>query len=368
MVRRKATIEEVAGLARVSIKTVSRVINDEPNVRASTRQRVVDAIERLRYRPNQSARSLAGTRSYLVGLLYDNPSSSYVTNIQEGVLDRCRGEGYELLIFPRNYVDPDLPRQVLDMVAQARLDGLILTPPLSDNSKLVKMLDEQDIPFVRIAPPDRSDPGRSVFTNDREACCEATCYLASLGHDRIGYIIGHPDHAAVGTRFLGYKDGLERSGIEFNPKITAQGFNSFESGESAARKIISLDKRPTAIFAGNDDMAAGAMKMAHELGLSVPEDLSVVGFDDIPLARQIWPSLTTIRQPIREMADKAAELLLLQMRGEVMEELHTIPSTLVIRDSTGPEPLGDRDNVASELRDVAIPWRHRPDDTHGSDS
>ncbi len=347
MAIRKTTIEEVAGLARVSIKTVSRVINDEPNVRPSTRQRVLDAIERLHYHPSQSARSLAGARSYLIGLLYDNPSSSYVTNVQEGVLDRCRAEGYELIINPCDYKDPDLCTQVSKMVSQARLDGLILTPPLSDHKALVSTLDDQGIPFVLIAPPDRSDPARSVFTDDRESCCEMTCYLASLGHEQIGYIIGHPDHAAVGTRFLGYKDGLDRSGIRFDERSTEQGYNSFESGELAARKMLSLDPRPTAVFAGNDDMAAGAMKMAHELGLGIPEDLSIVGFDDVPLASHLWPALTTIRQPIREMADKAAELLLRQIRGESREELHSIPSTLVIRDSTGPKPDSNNGRLGS---------------------
>jgi LacI family transcriptional regulator len=261
-----------------------------------------------------------------------------VTNVQQGVLDRCRAEGYELLINPCNYQDPDLCSQVSNMVSQARLDGLLLTPPLSDHKALVGFLDKQNIPFVLIAPPDRSDLARSVFTNDRESCCEMTCYLASLGHKRIGYIIGHPDHAAVGTRFLGYKDGLKRSGIEYDENLTEQGFNSFESGERAARRMLSLDDRPTAIFAGNDDMAAGAMKMAHELGLNIPEDMSVAGFDDVPLATHLWPALTTIRQPIREMADRAAELLLNQIRGESRAELHSISSTLVIRDSTGINP------------------------------
>jgi LacI family transcriptional regulator len=333
---RKTTIEEVAALARVSIKTVSRVINDEPNVRESTRLKVVDAIERLGYRPDQSARRLAGARSYLVGLLYDNPSASYVIDIQTGALDRCRAESYELLINPCNYKNPDLCAEIENLVGHARLDGLILTPPLSDHQNLIAMLREQEIPFVMVAPPDDSDAVRSVFTNDREASCEMTRYLLSLGHERIGYILGHPDHGAVGTRYLGYRDALAHAGIRFQKGLMDQGYNSFRSGEDAARRLLGKKNRPTAILCGNDEMAAGAMKVAHEMGLSIPEDLSVAGFDDVPLAGQIWPSLTTIRQPIREMAEKAADLLLKQIRGEAVSGLQSIRSTLVIRDSTGP--------------------------------
>ena len=333
---RKTTIEEVAALARVSIKTVSRVINDEPNVRDTTRLKVRDAIDRLEYRPDQSARRLAGARSYLVGLLYDNPSASYVIDVQDGVLDRCRAENYEILINPCDYKNHALCAEIENLVRHARLDGLILTPPLSDHQELVSMLRKQLIPFVMVAPPNQSDPARSVFTNDLDVCREMTRYLASLGHERIGYIIGHPDHGAVGARYRGYLEGLLGAGIRLRKGLIGQGYNSFISGEEAARQLLKRKVRPTAIFAGNDEMAAGAMKAAHEMGLTIPGDLSVAGFDDVPLASQIWPSLTTIRQPIRAMSEKAADILLNQIRGEPVNGLQMIPSAMVIRDSTGP--------------------------------
>lgn len=358
---KRTTIEQVAALARVSIKTVSRVINDEPNVRDSTRRKVLDAIERLDYRPDQSARRLAGARSYLIGLLYDNPSASYVINIQTGVLDRCRADNYDLLINPCDYTNAGLCDEIESLVGQARLDGLILTPPLSDHADLVAMLASKRIPFVMVAPPDHSDETRSVFTNDRESCCEMTRYLASLGHERIGYIIGHPDHGAVGTRFLGYRDGLAQAGIRFQKFLIDQGYNSYESGEESARRLLRKKNRPTAIFAGNDEMAAGAMKAAHEMGFAIPDDLSIAGFDDIPLACQTWPALTTIRQPIREMAERATELLIAQIRGEPVARVHTIPSTLVVRDSTGPVPGGERlAHVAdAEIETAASPQASR---------
>ena len=174
-----------------------------------------------------------------------------------------------------------------------------------------------------------------------------TRYLVSMGHRRIGFVIGHPDHGAVGNRYLGYRDGLKSGGLKLDRKLVQQGDNTFESGVKCGQRLLNLEFPPTAIFASNDDMAAGVMKVAHEMGLSIPGDLSVAGFDDIPLASQIWPSLTTIRQPMEEMAVRATALLLRQLRGETDEKTHTIASTLVVRDSTGPCPR--QPQLATEL-------------------
>ncbi len=323
----------------MSIKTVSRVINNEAHVREKTRLKVERAIQKLGYRPNLSARSLASTRSYLIGLFYDNHSAGYLIEIQNGALRTSRAEGYDLVIHPCHYEDPELVTSISSMIESKLVDGLILTPPLSDMKPLLKALDRLAIPFALIAPADASDHDRSVYTTDQDACAEMTRYLASMGHRRIGFVIGHPDHGAVGNRYLGYRDGLKSSGMKHDRQLVRQGDNSFESGEECGRRLLSLEDRPTAIFASNDDMAAGVMKVAHEMGLAIPEDLSVAGFDDIALARQIWPSLTTIRQPMDEMAVRATALLLRRIRGDADNDIeHTIPSTLVIRDSTGPGP------------------------------
>jgi LacI family transcriptional regulator len=166
-----------------------------------------------------------------------------------------------------------------------------------------------------------------------------TEHLAALGHTRIGFIIGHPDHAAVANRYKGYLDGLKNCGLELDKTIVAQGYNSHSSGMQCARKLLQVqdDVRPTAIFASNDHMAAGVLAVAHSLGLGVPDDLSVAGFDDMPLASQVWPALTTIRQPISAMAAKAADLLLQQLRGEPEDRAaHVLESSLTFRQSTGP--------------------------------
>lgn len=330
----KVTIEDVAKKAGVSIKTVSRVLNQELNVRQQTRDRVLAAMEKLNYKPDPVARRLAGGRSFLIGLLHDVNVSPYILDVQMGVLKTCRSEHYELLIHPCDYLGNLVP-EITALVDRLKLDGLLLTPPLCDMAALSKALHDKNLPFVSIAPGDNLFASGVVRTNDREVSAEMTSYLASLGHEKIGFIIGHPDHKAVADRFRGYKDGLKRCGLEFDDKIVAQGFSGFESGFDCGSLLLRQPDRPTAIFASNDEMAAGVIRAARQLELRIPEDLSVAGFDDIPLAKQLSPSLTTIRQPIRAMAESATQLLLGILRGQTSAEVPMIPCLPQYRESTG---------------------------------
>lgn len=333
----KATIDNVAELAGVSIKTVSRVVNKEPNVRQVTRDKVLKAVAELDYRPNHSARSLAGSRSYVLGLLYDNPSANYVIDIQDGVLSTSREQGYDLLIHPCNHQDPDIGPEIAQLLRQTRIDGVILTPPLSDVASILEVLKTSETPFVRVAPTIDKDICPYVETNDREAAYDMTCQLIALGHSRIGFVSGHPDHRAVARRYQGYRAALVENNIELRKELVVQGYNSFESGEQAARELLARNPRPTAVFAANDDMAAGVMMVAHQQGIAIPGELSVAGFDDTPVAHQIWPSLSTVRQPIQAMAQKATELLLKQLKGkDVQLPASMLSSSLIMRESTGP--------------------------------
>ncbi|WP_405231876.1 LacI family DNA-binding transcriptional regulator [Lentisalinibacter salinarum] len=335
----RATIEDVASLAGVSIKTVSRVVNREPNVRPDTRQRVEKAIRELHYTPNTSARSLAGNRSFLIGLLYVNPAASYIINILTGAVDACRAGGFELLLHPCSYTDTDLPRQISELARNTRLDGLILTPPLSDMDELIEELDASGIPLVRIAPGGHDDAVRSVCTNDEEVCAELTRYMISLGHRDIGFLVGHPDQLAVQQRYAGFRRALREAGLKVQASLVCHGDNSFESGVDCARRLLKRKRRPTAIIASTDDMAAGLISVAHEAGIRIPDDLSVTGFDDVPLAHKIWPPLTTIRQPMQAMGERATKLLLARLREDGgSQEAVDIPAEIVIRASTGPAP------------------------------
>ena len=334
-----ATIRDVAAQARVSIKTVSRVINNVTTVKPHTRERVMRVIRKLDYHPNPSARGLSGSRSYVISLLYDRSCDYYATSVLAGVLETCRAAHYQVIMQPCDHRSPALADEVARNAKQSRAAGVILTPPLSDQLALLGVLKQQQIPYVRIAPAEHSDNQRTVYTNDRESSARMTEHLAALGHTRIGFIIGNPHHAAVADRHKGYLDGLKNCGLTVDKTLIAQGYNSHASGMQCARKLLQVpdDQRPTALFASNDEMAAGVLAVAHSMGLGVPDDLSVAGFDDMPLASQVWPALTTIRQPISAMSAKAADLLLQQLRGEPEDRAaHVLESSLTFHQSTGP--------------------------------
>ena len=336
---RKATINDVAAHAGVSIKTVSRVLNGEQAVRPDTRQRVREAVEALNYRPSRSARSLASGRSYLIGLLYHNPSANYVVDVQHGALDKCLEHGFHLFSHPTDLYDPDLGGMVANLVHQANLDGLILTPPLCSSAPLLAELDRQHIPFVRVSPVDLTHPSPYVLMDDVQASRDMTNYLIELGHRRIAHIFGHPDHAASEQRLEGFRSALAEHGLTADPSLIVEGRFSFETGRACAQKLLGLADPPTAIVAANDDLAAGAVMAAHEAGLGVPEDISVAGFDDTHVSRVVWPPLTTVHQPIYDLANAAADLLLKRLAGDDSGPRHIeLPHELVIRQSTGPTP------------------------------
>ncbi len=339
----RATIDDVAELAGVSIKTVSRVVNKEPNVRGSTREKVEQAITRLNYRPNPSARNLASRRANLIVLVYDDPSiyempsAGYIINMQEGALKACRASGFELLIHPCNYRDKHVGAGLKALIEQVRPAGMIVAAPLSNMPHITGAISGSDTPCVRISAGDDKAKEYSIATNDRDFSAEMTRYLASLGHKHIGFIKGDSRHAAVDNRYSGYVDGLQEAGLEFSADLVAEGDNSIGSGEECAQLLLAQTPPPTAIFAANDDMAAGVLRIATRRGIKVPQELSIAGCDDIALAQQIYPSLTTIRQPLRAMAETAALALIDGSRGKVREpSLEVIPAKIQIRESTGP--------------------------------
>jgi LacI family transcriptional regulator len=329
----KVIIDDVAARAGVSIKTVSRVMNGEPAVRPAMRERVMAAVSELNYRPNQSARGLAGNRSYLVALLYDNPSPSYLASIQGGILEACQAGAYGMVLQPVDSAAADLLPRVEDFLRRSRVDGLVLTPPVCDRRDLVAMLRAENIPHVSIAPPDPGK-GMAVILDDRCAAREMTEYLLQQGHLRIAFIKGHPAHGAGQRRYDGYRDALAQAGIGEEPRLVVQGEFSFQSGVECAAGLLAPDHPPTAIFAANDDMAAGVMSVALERGLRIPEDLAVAGFDDSKLSRQIWPALTTVRQPVRDMGRTAAEILLANIKNSDATKIEQLPYALMIRRST----------------------------------
>ncbi len=309
----------------------------------STKERVDKAIRELSYRPDHSARNLASHRSHLIGLIYDDPaayelpSSGYIIKLQQGVLQACRAAFCELLIHPCDYRKKNVAKELKTLIDEARPAGIVLAAPLSNMPKIVRAIEATSTPFVRISPGSKKANQLSVVTNDRESSAEMVRYLADLGHKRIAFIKGNSDHKAVAKRFAGYQDGLEQSELRYSKQLVADGDNSFGSGEICAEKLLKLKRPPTAIFAANDDMAAGVIRVAHRLGIDVPGRLSVAGFDDIVLSRQLDPTLTTIRQPLVRMAELAASMLI-KSNGKQKKTSHSIRAEIQIRESTGPAP------------------------------
>ncbi len=331
---RRAKINDVAEAAGVAIKTVSRVLNNEPNVREETRTRVLEIVKQLNYHPSLSARSLAGRRSFLIGLIYENPSANYIVDLLHGARARCREGRFQMLSHQAIGKAEEMERDVLGLVDQTHLDGLIVTAPLSESVELIKSLDQRAIPFVRIAPNEFEHESPYADMDDVGAAREMTEYLIGLGHRRIAFIIGHPDHVASGQRLRGFEAGMKAHGVPIDPKLLKQGYFVFESGLEAARDLLTLPEPPTAIFASNDDMAAGALMTAHEMGVEVPDELSIAGFDDTYIARTVWPPLTTVHQPIYDLAYTATNLLLQMLETGEVPQPARLGYRLVCRAST----------------------------------
>ncbi|WP_313808603.1 LacI family DNA-binding transcriptional regulator [Sphingobium sp.] len=311
--RNAPTINDVAKYAGVSPMTVSRVINGEQIVRAATREKVEQAIAALNYSPSAAARSLAGGDETRIGLLYSNPSASYLSEFLVGSLDQASRSGVDLVV--EKWDEETAVDTVVDHLVRGRIDGVILPPPLCDHQPIKDALAAANIVAVAVATGAAPADMSTVSIDDHAATLAMMRHLIGLGHRRIGFIKGHPNQSASQRRFEGYCDALAEAGITPDDALVEQGYFTYRSGLDAAERILSLPRRPSAIFASNDDMAAATVAIAHRSGLDVPGDLTVCGFDDTSLATTIWPELTTIRQPIRAMSRAAVELLVRQTKG-----------------------------------------------------
>ena len=336
----RPTINDIARFAQVSKKTVSRVLNKSPFVSAETREKIEAIIARTSYSPDPQARGLAFRRSFLVGIVFDNPNPQYVVNLQQGILDGLRGSGLELVIHPCDRHNRNYLADIRNFVERLKLFGVILTPSMSEDEQLARMLDQIKCSYVRIASVLLDHPDRMVVSHDRRGGEQAARHLIELGHRRIGFISGPPTFRSSHERRAGLEEGLAAAGLELQPELVAQGAYTFESGMSCGTVLLCRTERPTAIFCANDEMACGLLHAARDAGLRVPENLSVVGFDDFQIATQIFPALTTLHSPIRSIGLLAAQKL---FNGAAVPERPSgdpsAPSPqLVVRQSSGPVP------------------------------
>lgn len=334
---RRTTIVDVGRLAGVSTKTVSRVLNGEPHVSEALRLRVRKAADELDYHPNVLAQALVRRRSHLIGLVFENPSPSYVVELQMGVIDRLRGGHYRLVVIPIGST-AQRAEDVVGLVRSAALDGVVLAPPVCDHPRVLEDLVRAGIRFARIAPTASLDVAPYTTLDEVAAAREAAQHLISLGHTRIGVIGGDPTHAASTARLTGYRQAFDEAGIVLADDLIETGMFTFDSGIEAGQRLLARSRPPTAILAQNDDMAVGAMMVAHEAGLRLPDDLSVVGFDDSEISRISWPPLTTVQQPVFAMARTATDMLLAELEGTDRPRKQAHGHRLIVRGSSVPPP------------------------------
>jgi len=334
---RGATIVDVARLAGVSRMTVSRVINDGASVRETTREAVQAAIRELHYAPNLAARNLVMAGELRIAVIYSNPSAAFMSDFLIGVFEEATSAGARLILVRGENGHPPAARELRKLLG-AGVHGVVLTPPLGESALVRDILRTANLPAAVVAAGVPQPDAINVRIDDRQASRAMTQHLLDLGHRRIGFITGNPDQTASAERLEGARAAIAT--VAGARLVVAQGAFTYGSGLSAAEQLLDADPPPTAIFASNDDMAAAAVSVAHRRHLDVPGDLTVVGFDDTTVATTLWPPLTTIRQPVRQMAAVALDRLMRALRSnEPWAEAsadHVLGHALIERQSTAP--------------------------------
>ncbi|GAB3279544.1 LacI family DNA-binding transcriptional regulator [Parahaliea aestuarii] len=335
------TINDVARIAGVSKRTVSRVLNESPKVNQQTRELIQKVIKQLKYVPSPQARGLASSRSYMLGLLYDDPNALFIHAVQRGILSVCVDQGYELVVHPCDHRARTLVAGVKKFITRSKLDGVVILPPLSANDKLAAALDAEGFHYVRLAAVPVDRPERMVVSDDGAVMADLARHFVELGHREIAIITGPKYRLATEVRLEGFRNGLEALGGSLPAANIVEGDFSYESGIELGHRLLTRRQRPTAIFASNDEMAAGVIHAAWTLDIKVPQQLSVAGYDDSPLASKIVPPLTTFHRQNETMAALAVQKLLSCIAGrsaEAAELPSALSPQLVLRQSSGPAP------------------------------
>ncbi|WP_051935688.1 LacI family DNA-binding transcriptional regulator [Deinococcus sp. YIM 77859] len=331
------TLADVANLAGVSKMTVSKVVNKRPGISEATRQRVLQVIEELGYTAHPSARALAGGRTNTLGIVVPSIGPQYISEVVRGADLVAYEAGMDLLI-STTQEDTSHERQNVGRLSRGLVDGLLMVLPRSLD-RYADTLKQAQVPVVVVASANTSMPFPLVDADHYRGTRQAVAHLVELGHRRIAFIAGRRDTTASLERFRGYREGLLTAGLPFDPLLVQPGEYTQPGGFAAAQALLELPHPPTAIFAANDVSAFGAMEAVKDRGLRVPNDVSVIGFDDIPQANQVHPALTTVRQPLVEMGTAGTRQLLnlLHGVGPVTDRL-VLPTELIVRASTGPVP------------------------------
>jgi LacI family transcriptional regulator len=328
------TIEDVAQLAQVSKMSVSRVLNGQPGVSEKTRQRIIEAMDSLGYLASLARRTRRGS-SKLIGLLIPDITTTYMGEILRGVSGAAERLNYGLMLYTQGSSNSaQRTSYYLSLLNNSLVDGVLMVVP-RDYEVIASELKNYALPYVIIDHHSGTGNEPSVTATNRKGTLDAMRHLLALGHQRIGFITGRMDIACSHDRLQGYRDGLAEVGLPFDPELVREGDFSQPSGFQQAQVLLQLKEPPTAIVASNDVMAFGVMDAAKAAGLAVGQDLSIVGFDDIFMASQVYPPLTTVRQPMAAMGEAALEMLVSLLDGRmILTRRQELPTELIIREST----------------------------------
>jgi LacI family transcriptional regulator len=336
--RQSVTIQSVADAAGVSPMTVSHVINGTKAVRDATRAAVMKAVEDLGYVPNQAARSLASARTTRIGIVYRNAQNAFLSAMLVGALNAAARAGVQIIIRKCDDLSAASAIEAVTGLVRSGANAILLAPPYNEMLSASPALASLNVPMAAIACGRALPDMDTVGIDEKGAAMAMTLHLLERGYKRIGFVMGASTHSASKARFEGYGAALAQHGIGIDPALITMGDFSFESGLAAGSALIDLPERPDAIFASNDDMAAGVVLSAHRRGLRIPQDVAVAGFDDAPIAVKIWPPLTTVRQDIDLMAAAATDWLVARHRDDAQMGKPAIaqwlPYTIVLREST----------------------------------
>ena len=333
-----ATIAEVAQRAGVSTKTVSRVMNNYEHISSKTRDKVERAIEELSFQPGFATTASRIGESLSIGMLYGDPSSGYQARLNHAVLKACSDARRYLAVELFDEKSTDWRHQLESFLDRTGVRNLILVPPMCDSADLHELLRERGVRHVLISPSRPVSGDISIVMDEFRASREITNHIIELGHKRIGHISGHPDHVATILRRQGFEEAMAKAGLATDEfMVVKSGRFRFRAALQCAEDMLSSPNPPTAIFAANDEMASAVVMAANRLGLRVPEDLSVAGFDDAPIASVMWPDLTTIAQPFEKIGEAAVSAFMKNRPSdEQVSETIVVPHQLIVRASTGP--------------------------------
>jgi LacI family transcriptional regulator len=314
--RQSVTIQSVADRAGVSPMTVSHVLNGTKAVRETTRATVMAAVEELGYVPNAAARSLASARSTRIGIVYRNAQNAFLSAMLVGALNAAARAGVQIILRQCDDLSAAAALEAVSALVRSGANAILLAPPYSEMLSGSAAIAGLDVPMAAIACGRALTDMDCVGVDEKGAAMAITTHLLERGYRRVGFVMGASIHSGSKARFEGYGAALAQHGLAIDPALVAMGDFSFESGLAAGATLLDLPEPPDAIFASNDDMAAGVILSAHRRGLRIPQDVAVAGFDDAPIAVKIWPPLTTVRQDIDMMAAQATDWLIARHRED----------------------------------------------------